>query len=213
MGTDWSRKFLDLLFAHIFEDKVELIADLIANHLADTDPARLGQCLETCRDIDPVPVYVPFIDYDVANVDANTKPNTTFGRHAHIALVHLPLHVDCAAHRVDYAGKFYEQSVTSGFDDPATVLFDLGPRKFSPVKLAFDLLFDAGNMVAESYGLTLRLLDDLIKVYVTRGIDLPTLNGDSNWRLPIPARMVLAKGGAATLDRCGSGLHAPVKPG
>src|ERR1700722_19408315 len=124
MGTYWSRNVLDLLLAHIFEGKVELVADLIANHLADTDPARLGQCLETCRDVDPVPVNVPPIDDDVANVDANAEPDAAFGWHPRIALVHLPLHVDCAAHRVDYAGELDEQSVTSGFDDSATVLFD-----------------------------------------------------------------------------------------
>ncbi len=64
------------------------------------------------------------------------------------------------------------------------------------LKLGFDLLFDAGNMVAEAYGIAMRLPDDLIKIYAGRGIDLPTFDGDSSWRLPVPARVVLAKGGA-----------------
>jgi hypothetical protein len=38
--------------------------------------------------------------------------------------------------------------------------------------------------------------DDLIKIYARFGIDLPTFDGDSSWRLPVPARLVLAKGGA-----------------
>ena len=63
------------------------------------------------------------------------------------------------------------------------------------MKLAFDLLFDAGNKVAEAYGIAMRLPDDLIKVYASRGIDLPTFDGDSSWRLPVPARIVLATGG------------------
>ena len=64
------------------------------------------------------------------------------------------------------------------------------------MKLDFDLLFDAGNSVAEAYGIAMQLPDDLIKVYAGRGIDLPTFDGDASWRLPVPARIVLAKGGA-----------------
>lgn len=64
------------------------------------------------------------------------------------------------------------------------------------MKLGFDLLYDAGNQVAEAYGLAMQLPDDLIKIYAGRGIDLPTFDGDASWRLPVPARVVLAKGGA-----------------
>jgi peroxiredoxin len=64
------------------------------------------------------------------------------------------------------------------------------------LKLGFDLLFDAGNKVAEAYGIAMQLPDDLIKVYARFGIDLPTFDGDASWRLPAPARVVLAKGGA-----------------
>lgn len=62
-------------------------------------------------------------------------------------------------------------------------------------KLGFDLLHDAGNAVAEAFGLAMRLPDDLINVYRTRGIDLPTFNGDQSWRLPIPARFVVDRSG------------------
>ena len=50
--------------------------------------------------------------------------------------------------------------------------------------------------VAEAYGIAMQLPEDLIKVYASRGIDLPTFDGDNSWRLPVPARIVLAKGGA-----------------
>jgi peroxiredoxin len=63
------------------------------------------------------------------------------------------------------------------------------------LKLGFDLLFDAGNKTAEAYGIAMQLPDDLIKVYAGRGIDLPAFDGDDSWRLPVPARIVLAKGG------------------
>ena len=64
------------------------------------------------------------------------------------------------------------------------------------MKLAFDFLFDAGNKVADAYGIAMQLPDDLIKVYASFGIDLPKFDGDDSWRLPVPARIVLAKGGA-----------------
>ncbi len=63
------------------------------------------------------------------------------------------------------------------------------------MKLAFDLLFDARNKVAEAYSIAMRLPDDLIKVYASFGIDLPRFNGDDSWRLPVPARIVLARSG------------------
>ena len=64
------------------------------------------------------------------------------------------------------------------------------------MRLAFDLLFDAGNKVADAHGIAMQLPDDLIKVYASFGIDLPKFDGDASWRLPVPARIVLARGGA-----------------
>lgn len=64
------------------------------------------------------------------------------------------------------------------------------------MKLEFDLLFDAGNKVAETYGIAMQLPEDQINVYASFGIDLPKFDGDDSWRLPVPARIVLAKGGA-----------------
>ena len=63
------------------------------------------------------------------------------------------------------------------------------------MQLDFDLLFDVGNKVAEAYGLAMQLPDDLIKIYAGFGIDLAKFDGDESWRLPVPARIVLAKGG------------------
>jgi peroxiredoxin len=62
-------------------------------------------------------------------------------------------------------------------------------------KLDFDLLHDAGNKVAEAFGLAMDLPDDLIAVYSKFGNDLPKVNGDTVWRLPVPARFVLDRKG------------------
>ncbi len=62
-------------------------------------------------------------------------------------------------------------------------------------KLGFDLLHDAGNKVAEAFGLAMQLPDDLTRVYAKIGLDLPKLNGDQSWRLPVPGRFLLDKAG------------------
>lgn len=57
--------------------------------------------------------------------------------------------------------------------------------------LTFDVLRDAGNAVAERFGLKFTLPDDLRQVYLKFGIDLPRFNGDDSWTLPMPGRFVI----------------------
>ena len=64
-----------------------------------------------------------------------------------------------------------------------------------PKPLAFELLRDVGNGVAEAYGLVFTLPDDLRGIYLKIGIDLARGNGDGTWRLPIPARFVIDRQG------------------
>jgi len=62
-------------------------------------------------------------------------------------------------------------------------------------KLKFPILTDPDNKVGEAYGLAFRLPDDLISVYRANGIDLAKFNGDASWRLSMPARIVIRRGG------------------
>src|SRR5947208_14819062 len=61
--------------------------------------------------------------------------------------------------------------------------------------MEFALLHDFGNRVAEAYGLVFTLSDDLRAIYLKFGIDLARGNGDGTWRLPVPARFVIDRGG------------------
>ncbi|MGC8514105.1 MAG: peroxiredoxin-like family protein [Acidimicrobiales bacterium] len=61
--------------------------------------------------------------------------------------------------------------------------------------LAFPVLSDAGNQVAESFGLVFTLPEALREVYSGFGIDLPAANGDDRFSLPIPATYVLRADG------------------
>ena len=64
-----------------------------------------------------------------------------------------------------------------------------------PKPLAFEILRDFGNQVAERYGLVFTLPDDLRAMYLKFGIDLARGNGDGTWRLPVPARFVIDREG------------------
>jgi peroxiredoxin len=68
-------------------------------------------------------------------------------------------------------------------------------------KLRSPILYDAGNSVAERFGLAVQLPDDLIEVCKRLGVDLAKFNGDQLWRLPIPARIALDKGGSCAPRR------------
>jgi peroxiredoxin len=62
-------------------------------------------------------------------------------------------------------------------------------------RLSFPILSDFGGQVAEAFGLSFRLPDDLIEVYKGFGVDLPVINADPRWNLPMPARYVIAQNG------------------
>jgi peroxiredoxin len=58
-------------------------------------------------------------------------------------------------------------------------------------KLTFEILSDPGNAVAQKFGLVHSLPEDLRKIYLRFGIDLPKTNGDDSWTLPLPARFII----------------------
>ncbi len=63
------------------------------------------------------------------------------------------------------------------------------------LELAFPVLSDEGNEVAESFGLVFALPEALRQVYAGFGLDLPAANGDDTFRLPIPATYVVRADG------------------
>jgi peroxiredoxin len=58
-------------------------------------------------------------------------------------------------------------------------------------KLRFPLLSDAGNKVARQFGLTYRVPPQQEAVYRRAFVNLPFVNGDESWELPIPANYIL----------------------
>ncbi|MGE0404711.1 MAG: peroxiredoxin-like family protein [Candidatus Korobacteraceae bacterium] len=63
-------------------------------------------------------------------------------------------------------------------------------------RLGFSLLSDAGNHVARQFGLVYRIPEVQQKIYSRTFVNLPFLNGDSTWELPIPAAFVVDRDGS-----------------
>jgi peroxiredoxin len=61
--------------------------------------------------------------------------------------------------------------------------------------LEFDVLSDVDQQVIRAYRLQFELPDALRQMYPALGFDLPRLNADSTWRLPVPATFVIGSGG------------------
>ncbi len=71
-------------------------------------------------------------------------------------------------------------------------------------QLRFRLLSDAGNQAARQFGLVYRVPDEQKQVYSRTFVNLPFLNGDNSWELPIPATYIL--------ERDGTVLYASADP-
>ncbi|HEY7615270.1 MAG TPA: peroxiredoxin-like family protein [Terriglobales bacterium] len=67
-------------------------------------------------------------------------------------------------------------------------------------KLRFPLLSDAGNRVARQFGLVYQVPEFQQAIYRRVFVNLPFVNSDESWELPIPATYIL--------DRAGTVLYA-----
>jgi len=61
--------------------------------------------------------------------------------------------------------------------------------------LPFPVLSDPGNTVAEKFGLVYTIPEYHRDYYLSILVNLPFINGDKTWRLPLPATYVIAKDG------------------
>jgi peroxiredoxin len=68
-------------------------------------------------------------------------------------------------------------------------------REPGPLEVSYAMLADAGNQVARRYGVVHALSPELQQIYAKLGVDLPAVNGDGSWTLPMPARFVIDRDG------------------
>ncbi|CAN5626606.1 peroxiredoxin-like family protein [soil metagenome] len=62
-------------------------------------------------------------------------------------------------------------------------------------ELAFAVLSDSSLQAAESFKIAFEMAPDLVELYKKGGNDLPTLNGNGRWVLPVPATYVIDRRG------------------
>ena len=65
--------------------------------------------------------------------------------------------------------------------------------------LAFPVLSDSNLAAARAFGIAFTLSSELVDLYAKAGNDLPTLNGNGEWVLPIPATYLIDASGRVAL--------------
>jgi peroxiredoxin len=66
-------------------------------------------------------------------------------------------------------------------------------------ELAFPVLSDSSLAAAQAFGIAFTLSPELVALYSQVGNDLPTLNGNGQWVLPIPATYLVDATGHVVL--------------
>jgi peroxiredoxin len=106
----------------------------------------------------------------------------------------------------DCLPRFEQAGATVAFISPQTVKHSFFMH--DQHKPRFPLLSDAGNQVARQFGLVYRVPNtpptDQQEIYRRVFINLPNVNGDPSWEVPIPATYIL--------DRDATILYASANP-
>ena len=114
------------MLACIHEAKAEFALHILLHPTRNADAAGLCQSFKACRNIDPITKNVAPVDDNVSDIDADAQLDALLLRDLGIALYHPALNISGTPHGIHYAGKLHQHAVTRGFDDPATMLGDLG---------------------------------------------------------------------------------------
>lgn len=67
-------------------------------------------------------------------------------------------------------------------------------------KLRFPMLVDGHNAVARQFGLVYRVPEEQQEIYSRTFVNLPFINGDDGWELPIPATYVIGRDSTIVFD-------------
>lgn len=94
------------------------------------------------------------------------------------------------------------EAARASFEQAGASLVAISPQKPASSrhfqrenKLGFPILSDPGNAVAEAFGLRFALPDYLVALYKQLGNNLPLVNGDESWTLPMPGRFAVGQDG------------------
>src|SRR5215475_11062819 len=121
MNPDWSCNIFHGLLAHVVKLKSELVLYLVVHNARHHDAARIGKRFQPCGHVDAVAINVVTINYDIADIDADSKLDTFLGRNISIAFNHAALDIDGAAHGINDANELHQYAVSGSFDYATTV--------------------------------------------------------------------------------------------
>lgn len=79
-------------------------------------------------------------------------------------------------------------------------------------QLAFTVLSDSDLEAANGFGLAYTLHPDVVDYYATVGTDIPVLNGNGQWVLPVPATYVVDTTGSIRFSLIEEDLRKRVEP-
>jgi peroxiredoxin len=78
--------------------------------------------------------------------------------------------------------------------------------------LPFPVLVDPDNQVAEKFGLVYTIPDYHRDYYLSILVNLPFINGDKSWRLPLPATYVIGRDGKVLLAEAHADFRVRPEP-
>jgi peroxiredoxin len=78
--------------------------------------------------------------------------------------------------------------------------------------LPFPVLSDPGNKVAEQFGLVWKVPPYLQTYYRSILVNIPFVNGDDSWRLPLPATYVIARDGRVVFSEAHADFRVRPEP-
>lgn len=79
-------------------------------------------------------------------------------------------------------------------------------------ELAFPVLSDSALQAATAFGLAFEMPPELIELYSSVGNDLPVLNGNGRWVLPVPATYVMGRDGRIVFSHVESDYRERAEP-
>lgn len=79
-------------------------------------------------------------------------------------------------------------------------------------ELAYPVLSDSSLAAANAFGIAFELPPELVELYSKAGNDLPTLNGNGQWVLPIPATFVFDAAGNLVFQHVESDYRQRAEP-
>src|SRR5262249_11619320 len=110
--------------ANIFGGHLQFTGDLFLHLPGDANSARLGNRLETGRNVNAIPIDAGFVVHNVAEIDANPVLHAAFWGNASIAICHHLLDRTSALDSVKRARELSEDAVACSINNPAAVIRD-----------------------------------------------------------------------------------------